>query len=499
MATLLQACNIDKRFGGAVALKAARFELNSGEVHGLMGENGAGKSTLARILAGSVSPDGGEILLLDRSVTIKHPLDAQRYGVGIIYQELDLFPHLTVGENLVIGNLQFAEGSWVRGRRIETFCRPFLNQIDLDIDVHSGVESLPIAQQQLVSIARAVSMNCRILLMDEPTSALSDDAAERLFAVMASLKAQGVAIVYVSHKVDEVFRLCDRITVLRDGQTIGTRETAATNREEVIRMMVGRTVDLSSRPVRAATESVVLSARSLTTRKLKDVSFDLRRGEVLGIAGLVGAGRSEVGAALFGLDPIQKGSLRLCGEPYAPSRPAQAQRVGIGLVPEDRKLQGLMPHMSVRDNSTLIVASRLSRWGFVRTAREEELFEQTARRLGLKCTSSAVAVNTLSGGNQQKALLARGLFAQPTVLFLDDPARGIDVAAKEDIYQLIDELAAGGTSILLASSELTELLRCADRILVLNDGRVAGVLPAAEATQEAIMALATRTPLARVG
>jgi ABC-type sugar transport system ATPase subunit len=264
-------------------------------------------------------------------------------------------------------------------------------------------------------------------------------------------------------------------------------------------MMVGRTVDLSSRPARAFAESVVLSASGLTTRKLRDVSFDLRRGEVLGFAGLVGAGRSEVGAALFGLDPIQRGSLRLFDKPYAPSGPAQAQHLGMGLVPEDRKLQGLMPHMSVRDNSTLIVAARLSRWGFVRTAREQELFDRTARRLRLKCASSSVAVNTLSGGNQQKTLLARWLLAKPSVLFLDDPARGIDVGAKEDIYHLIDELAAGGTSILLASSELTELLRCADRILVLNDGRVAGVLSAAQASQEAIMALATRAPLARVG
>jgi ABC-type sugar transport system ATPase subunit len=498
MAPLFQARDISKHFGGILALSGAHFELEAGEVHALMGENGAGKSTLARICAGSHRADAGALLLEGQAVSLTGPRDAQRLGIGMVHQELDLFPHLTVGENLAIGNLGFSEGVLVDQRAIDSFCRPFLDQVGLAVEATALVSSLSIAQQQLLVIARALSMRCRILFMDEPTSALSGDAAERLFAVMALLKRRGVAIVYVSHKMDEIFRLCDRVTVLRDGVTIGTRAIAATDKAELIRMMVGRDVDISSRSTRSKFGPVMLSVAGLTTRKLRGVSFELRQGEVLGIAGLVGAGRSALGAALFGLDPIRQGSLQLKGQTYTPKTPRAAQRAGVGLVPEDRKLQGLMLQMGVRENSTLSVLPRLSRWGLLRGARERELFRPVAERLRLKCASPDAAVGSLSGGNQQKALLARGLFADPDVLFLDDPARGIDVAAKEDIYSLIHELADSGRSILLASSELTELMRCCDRILVLNNGRVAGIFSASEATQEAIMAAATHdAPLAR--
>lgn len=497
MAPLLLAQDIHKHFGGVAALTAAGFDLEPGEVHALMGENGAGKSTLARIFAGSIRADSGRILLDGQPISVADPLDAQRLGIGIIYQELDLFPHLTVGENLVIGNLSFAEGMLVDRGAIERFSRPYLAQVGLDVDTQAWVASLSIAQQQLLVIARALSMQCRILFMDEPTSALSEDAAERLFEVIAQLKSQGVSIVYVSHKMDEIFRLCDRVTVLRDGKTIGTRDVAATDRAELIRMMVGRDVDTSSHSTRSSSGPVALSVAHLTTDKLRDVSFDLYRGEVLGIAGLVGAGRSELGAALFGLERIHQGTLALKGKPFIPGSPGQAQASGVGLVPEDRKIQGLMLQMSVRENSTLSVLSRVSRWGFLRASQERDLFDPTASRLRLKCASPELPVSSLSGGNQQKALLARWLFADPDILFLDDPARGIDVAAKEDIYQLIHELAAGGKSILLASSELTELMRCSDRIMVLNAGRVSGIFPARGVTQEAIMAAATHTPLAQ--
>ena len=492
MPPLLSAHEITKHFGAATALNAARFELNSREIHALVGENGAGKSTLARILSGSISADSGQIWLDGLRVSLGHPLNAQRLGIGIIHQELDLFPHLTVGENLIIGNLQFAEGPLVSPRAIEEFCRPFLAQVGLHVGTQRWVASLPIAEQQLVAIARAVSMNCRILLMDEPTSALSADAAERLFEVMARLKSQDVSIVYVSHKMEEIFRLCDRLTVLRDGRTVGTLETAATDSAEVIRMMVGRSVEITRSRTVVASRSVVLSVKHLTTHKLRDVSFDLHRGEVLGVAGLLGAGRSELGASLFGLDRILKGTVHLNGERFLPKRPALAIREGMGLVPEDRRLQGLMLQMSVRENSTLSILSRLSRLGVLRSAAEKDLFDPIAKRLRLKCGSPTVSVGTLSGGNQQKVLLARWVFADPDVLFLDDPARGVDVAAKEDIYTLIHELAQNGKGIILASSELTELLRCADRILVLHDGRVSGIFPAHAVTQESIMTAATR-------
>ncbi len=488
-----------KHFGGIAALTAARFELRAGEVHALMGENGAGKSTLARICAGSVTPDKARFALDGHPVLIRTPRDAQRLGIGIIYQELDLFPHLSVGENLVIGNLHFQEGLLANPRAIAEFSRPFLDQVGLRVDSATWAVALPIAQQQLLAIARALSMNCRILFMDEPTSALSEGAAERLFQVIGQLKAKGVSIVYVSHKMDEIFRLCDRVTVLRDGETIGTRDIAATDRTELIRMMVGRALEASPRQSRSASETPALSVAHLTTGKLKDVSFALHRGEVLGIAGLVGAGRSELGAALFGLDSIRQGNLLLNGKDYSPRRPAHAQSEGLDLVPEDRKLQGLMPQMSVKENSTLSVLPRLSKWGFLSASAEDRLLAPVAARLRLKCASPDVAVGTLSGGNQQKALLARAIFADPKVLFLDDPARGIDVAAKEDIYRLIDELAAAGKSILLASSELSELMRCSDRILVLRDGRMAGIFPAKGVTQETIMAAATHAPLAATG
>jgi ribose transport system ATP-binding protein len=497
MTPLLSAKSIDKHFGGVNALSVAHFDLAPGEVHALMGENGAGKSTLARVLAGSVQADGGEIWLEGDRVSIAHPLDAQRVGIGMIHQELDLFPHLTVGENMVIGNLRFADKWLVRHAAIEAFCRPFLQRVGLDHDTTASVASLSIAQQQLVAIARSLSMQCRILFMDEPTSALPEDAAERLFGVIAHLKSQGVSIVYVSHKLDEIFQLCDRITVLRDGRTVGTVETRATDRDELVRMMVGRYVENLAHADRPASASVALSVAHLTSHKLRDVSFELHRGEVLGIAGLVGAGRSELGAALMGLDRILSGNIRLQGEPYDAGSPGQAQRCGLQWLPEDRKLLGLMPQMSVEENSTLSVLPRLTRWGWLRAAPERRLFDSMAYRLNLKCNSPTAPVSTLSGGNQQKALLARSLLPEPEILFLDDPTRGIDVGAKQDIYRLIDELAANGKSVLLVSSELPELRRCADRILVLNDGRVAGTYPA-RTSPETLMAAATHAPLARV-
>jgi len=483
--------NIHKHYDGVHALNGAGFEARAGEIHALVGENGAGKSTLARVMAGVSRADAGDILVEGRRVSITSPRDAQRWGIAIVYQELDLFPHLTVGENIVIGNLHFPERWKISHRSIEDFCRPFLDQVGLICGTRELAASLSIGQKQLLAIARALSMNVRLLILDEPTSALSEDAADRLFRLIAALKAHGAAIVYVSHKMEEVFRISDRITVLRDGETIGTRATSATDTEEIIRLMVGRPVDRSLRLPRTDRGRVLLSASGLTTSKLQDVSFELYAGEVLGIAGLVGAGRSALGAALCGLDPIHRGDLQIRGQRFTPRNPADALRHGLGLLPEDRQMQGLMMQMSVRENGTLSVLSRVSRGGFVQRRREAELVNPLFRRLGLKSTSNDVAVGTLSGGNQQKALLARVLLADPDVLFLDDPTRGIDVGAKEDIRRLIDELAARGKGIVLVSSELPELLRCCDRILVLNQGRLAGLYSARGATQETIMVAAT--------
>jgi ribose transport system ATP-binding protein len=478
---LLRVQKVNKRYGGVTALRDACFELRAGEVHALIGENGAGKSTLAKIIAGSVRADRAEIEIDGRRVEIASPLDAQRLGVGIIYQELDLFPNLTVQENLVIGNLHFPEGAMVKRKRMEAFSRPFLEQVGLDCGLDEIVADLPVGRRQMVAIARALSMKARILLMDEPTSSLFDDAVERLFGLIRGLRERGVAVVYVSHKMEEMFRISDRITVLRDGETVKMLETAATNAAEVIRLMVGRELDLAGRLERKPCEAL-LRAEGLTTRKLRGVSFELRRGEVLGVAGLVGAGRSELGAALCGLDRLTSGTLKwACQEAYPT----------ISLLPEDRREQGLMMDMSVTENGTLASLPRFARLGFLQAREEARALDPLVRQLALDCPSMDAPVSTLSGGNQQKVLLARWLLVNPDVLFLDDPTRGIDVAAKQDIYRIIDALAAAGKGVILVSSELPELLRCSDRILVLCEGRMTAVYDAREATQEKIMASAT--------
>lgn len=488
--SLLDVAHVEKHFGGVAALRGASLEVRPGEVHALMGENGAGKSTLARIVAGAVRADAGSFRVGGRTVAISSPLDAQRLGIGIIHQELDLFPNLSAGENMVIGNLWFREGAWARFERMEAFCRPFLEQVGLACNIRQPAASLSIGQRQLLAIARALSMNARLLLMDEPTSSLFDDAVERLFGLIRGLRGRGVSVVYVSHKMDEIFRIADRVTVLRDGQTVGTRDTSSSNTGELIGMMVGRELDLTGGPPRRQWGGVALEIENLSTRRLRDISFTLHRGEVLGVAGLVGAGRSELGAALFGLDPILGGGIKLHGKALTVRSPREAMRRGIGLAPEDRRTEGLMMSMSVRENSSFATLGRIQRLGFLRGARESAELQKVARQLALHCPSPETSVSRLSGGNQQKVLLARWLLLHPEVLFLDDPTRGIDVAAKQDIYRIVEELAAEGKAVMLVSSELSELLRCCHRILVLREGRLTAVYDAADATQERIMASA---------
>ncbi|HLJ16241.1 MAG TPA: sugar ABC transporter ATP-binding protein [Bryobacteraceae bacterium] len=496
MADLLRAENISKHYDGVAALRGASFSVLPSEVHALVGENGAGKSTLAKIIAGAVSPDGGRILIDGEIARIASPLDAQRLGIAIIFQELDLFPHLTVAENIVIGNLERERRKLVNFRDLARFCHPFLAQAGLSCPAGRPLEELPIGEMQLVAIARALSLNARLIVMDESTSSLFHDSAERLFGLIADLKRRGISIVYVSHKMEEIFRICDRITVLRDGITVGTRVTAETTPGEIIRMMVGRDIPILTRSLRSASEEVVLSVSGLVTNKLQGVSFALRKGEVLGIAGLVGAGRSELGAALFGLDRIRSGSIILNGRKVHPRSSSEAIAYGIGLLPEDRKLQGLMMQMSVLENSTLAMLRRWQILGFLRSGEERNALEPVAKQLALKCASWYAPVSSLSGGNQQKVLLAKWLLTRPQVLFLDDPTRGIDVGAKDDIYRIIDDLAVDGKGIILVSSELPELLRCSDRILVLNEGRIAAVFDTAAATPEKIMAAAATAPVA---
>lgn len=480
MTEILRAADIRKHYDGVQALHGASFSLDAGEVHALMGENGAGKSTLAKIVAGSVRADAGNIFLDGKPVEIRNPRDAQAIGIGIIYQELDLFPHLSIAENIAIGRpVKFGE--------LNRFAQPFLEMVGLAASPRTMLGSLRAGEIQMVAIARALASNARILFMDEPTSSLFDDAVERLFRLIEGLKQRGVAIVYVSHRMDEIFRICDRATVLRDGVTVGTRAIADTNPDELIRMMVGR--DLESGTYRGSgSEEVLLSVKDLTTQKLRNISFDLRRGEVLGIAGLVGAGRSEIGAALFGLDERLSGTIYLKGREIRPRSPAEAIRLGIALVPEDRKREGLMMQMSVAENAVL---GRGAAFGFIDVREESSALDPVFRSLALKAASRDAPVSTLSGGNQQKVLLARCLLANPDVLFLDDPTRGIDVGAKQEIYAIIEKLASEGKGVILVSSELPELLRCSDRILVMREGRATATYDRSEATEESIMKAAT--------
>ena len=489
--SLLEVADVQKRFDGVAALRGASLSVRAGEVHALIGENGAGKSTLARIVAGAVKPDRGSFVFDGRRVTIPSPLEAQKLGIAIIHQELDLFPNLSAAENMVIGNPSFPEGMWAGFRSMEVFCRQFLDQVGLACAASGLASSLSMAQRQLLAIARALGMNARLLLMDEPTSSLFDDAVERLFGLIRALRDRGVSVVYVSHKMEEIQRIADRVTVMRDGQTVATRDAASIDATELIRLMVGRDLDPSTALRTLAPGPPVLEVDRLTTGRLHGVSFSLHRGEVLGVAGLVGSGRSELGAALFGLDRILGGAVRLNGTPLGTASPRERMRLGIGLVPEDRRLQGLMMSMSVRENGSLAALERFERLGFLRVAREAAELRDLARQLALTTPSLTTPVSRLSGGNQQKVLLGRWLLLHPEVLFLDDPTRGIDVAAKHDIYRIVAELAESGKAVMLVSSELPELLRCCHRILVLREGRVTAVFDAAEATQEKIMAAAT--------
>jgi ribose transport system ATP-binding protein len=489
MRDLIRIEHANKHYDGVQALRDAHLSIRPGEVHALMGENGAGKSTLTKILAGAVRPDSAEIWWEGQRVSITSPLDAQRQGIGVVFQELDLFPNLSIGENIVIGNVQMEGRRWIDRRGLEQFCLPLMERVGLSTGVHSRLGDLRIGEMQLVAIARALGFRARLLLMDEPTSSLSGDSVANLFALIKDLKKLGVAIVYVSHKMDEVFALAERLTVMRDGATIETRPVPEITANRVISLMVGRELAETEAPPATAAECL-LSVSELRTRKLHGVSFELGRGEVLGIAGLVGAGRSEIGAALFGLDSITQGTIKLKGRIFRPHSPRHAISLGLGLLPEDRKLEGLMMQMSVLQNSTMAVLHRFQKYGFL-TRREALAIGPVHLRVRLRAASRDVSVSTLSGGNQQKVLLSKWLLADPDVLFLDEPTRGIDVAAKSDIYSIIRELAIQGKGVIFASSELAELLRCCHRILVMCGGRSVAILDARTSTQEQIMRLAT--------
>jgi ribose transport system ATP-binding protein len=485
--------HIRKQYPGVRALDDVSLTVGVGEVHALLGENGAGKSTLMKILAGAQPGDGGEILLNGHVVHIDSPQKAMELGISIIYQEFNLVPYLTAGENIFLGREpRAALPGFVDFRTLYSEAQQVLNRLGVRIDARAPVNTLSVAQQQMVEIAKATSRKAKIIVMDEPSATLTEHELQSLFALIRQLKAEGVSIVYISHRLEEIFEVCDRATIMRDGRWIATEDVANLTREEIIRLMVGRELKEAIPKVPAELGPPALAVRRLNRAGvLHDISFEVRKGEILGLAGLVGAGRTETARAIFGADPIDSGTVEVFGRPVNIRSPQDAIHHGIGLVTEDRKQQGLVLGMVVRENTTLANLDLLSTLGFIRRREEREVAEKYRRDLDIRTPTIEQVVQNLSGGNQQKLVLAKWLFTGSKVLIFDEPTRGIDVGAKSEIYKLMNELAARGVAIIMISSELPEVLGMSDRILVMHEGEIAGELSRAEATQENIMHLAT--------
>ncbi|HTI65340.1 MAG TPA: sugar ABC transporter ATP-binding protein [Gemmatimonadaceae bacterium] len=482
--------HVTKRFPGVQALSDVSLDVAQGSCHALCGENGAGKSTLGKILAGIYTPDEGRLFVHGRAVNFDSPRDALAAGVGIVHQELVFCGNLSVAENLCLGTLPSRRG-FVDRPAMEARARALLAEIGATMDVHRPVADLSIAQRQIVQIASAVGSGARVIVFDEPTSSLSQVDAERLYDLIRRLRERGVTCIYVSHRMPEVFRLCDTVSVLRDGKHVGTHPASELSEGDIVRMMIGRPLAEYFPPPKSTEEGrEVLRVQDLTSPgKFQHVSFSLRSREIVGLAGLVGAGRSEIASAIFGLDPDARGEIVLNGEPARIDDPADAIRLGIGLVPEDRKKQGLVLSESCRHNTTLPILERLARLTWVRESAEWQLVREYFKRLGVRARDPDVPAAGLSGGNQQKVVLARWLAANSKVLILDEPTRGVDVGAKAEIHALINELAAQGTAVVLISSELPELLSLSTRILVLREGRLVGEVPGHTATQDGLLRL----------
>jgi ABC-type sugar transport system ATPase subunit len=491
MADLVQFDSIVKTFGGVTALDGVTLSIRQGEVHALVGENGAGKSTLGKVLAGIHRPDSGQVLIEGRPIRFHSPGDASRAGIGMVHQELAFCPDLSVAENLCLGRYPKRLGFWLDTRAMAVQARQHLAQIGAAMDVAQPMKNLSTAQEQLVQIASAVASGARILVFDEPTSSLSESESERLFSLIESLKARGVTMIYVTHRMTEVFRLADRVSVLRDGRFVGTLDRKDATQDGIVQMMIGRPLsEYFPQHLDVQPGPEVLSVEGLSSPgKFQDISFKVRAGEIVGLAGLVGAGRSEVARAVFGLDRLVRGKVEVGGEPLRLGRIRTAMRQGVALVPEDRKRQGLVLKLSGRLNFSMALLDRLSVLGFVSSRRERREAEDYFKRLAVKTPSIEAPVSAMSGGNQQKVVLAKWLARKSRVLIVDEPTRGVDVGAKAAIHALLDQLARQGLGILLISSELPEVLNLSTRILVMREGRLVGELPRAQATQASLMSL----------
>ncbi len=491
---VLQMRGISKRYPGARALNNANLEVRAGEVHIVVGENGAGKSTLMKILSGAVRADAGEILLDGSPVELTGPLHARKLGISTIYQELSLVPHLSVAENIFLGKTPTRWAGVVDSRRMRQDARRILDGLGVEIDCDAPVASLRLAQQQMVEVARALSDEARILVMDEPTSALSQREVNQLFATIARVTSNRVAVVYISHRMDEVFRIGHRVTVLRDGCHVATRNIADVTAAELVKLMADREVtEHYPRRVHAPGDELLRVDR-LDGGGLKEISFVLRRGEILGIAGLVGAGRTRLARAIVGADRVADRRIVVRGAPVRIDSPADAGRARIGFLPEDRKLQGLVLPLSVERNISISHLSALARAGIIDRGKERGEADEAIASLRIRTPGSDQRVLHLSGGNQQKVVLAKWLAAQADILIFDEPTRGIDVAARQDIYLLMNALVEDGAGIIMISSDLPEVLGMSDRILVMRGGRVSIELPAEEATDANVLQAALGVP-----
>ena len=484
---LLKLEGLRKTFPGVVAVSDGTFALESGEIHALVGENGAGKSTLIKILTGAHQPDAGRILLDDNPVSLDSPLEAQTAGIAAIYQELALIPTLTVRENLFLGREKTKAG-FISARDEDREARALFARLGVNIDPDALVSNLNVAQQQLVEIARALAVQARILVMDEPTAALTPREVQSLFTVLRDLAGKGIGVIFISHRLDEVQEIAHRVTVMRDGKTIGTWAAGALTRRELIEQMVGRPLEQEFPKVKARLGAPCLEVRNLSGGPIRDVSFTVQSGEVLGLAGLMGSGRTEIARLIFGADAKTSGDILLDGQPLRIRSPRDAIRRGICLLTEDRKAQGLILKTSAKDNFALPNLSRWSHWSWINRTRELARFRHRAAELNLRLSGPDQLAAHLSGGNQQKLLLARWLESNSRVVMFDEPTRGIDVGAKYEMYLLMNQLAAQGKAVIMISSELPEILGMSDRILVLRQGRIAAEIPDASfATQEEVM------------
>ena len=490
---ILQMKDIEKRFAGVHALKGVQFELRAGEVHALMGENGAGKSTMIKVLCGIHKRDGGEIVYFGEPVHFNGIADSQKVGISVIHQELNMMNHLTVAQNIFIGR-EPRKGPFIDDAKMVEDAKALFQKIGVKIDPTVQLGSLTVGKQQMVEIVKAVSHDCKLLVLDEPTAALTQPEVEELFKIMNDLKAKGIGMIYISHRMDEITRISDRVTVMRDGEYVDTVDTASVTKDDIVKMMVGRVIygEQKAASEVAPDAPVVLEVKNLNAGKeVKNVDFNLRKGEILGFAGLMGAGRTEVARALYGADPRQTGEIYINGELVNIKTPEQAVKHGICYLSEDRKRYGLMLDKSVTENTTIASVDTFIHSGLISDNEMKISSAEYNEKLRTKTPSMEQLLKNLSGGNQQKVIIARWLMKNCDIFIFDEPTRGIDVGAKSEIYNLMDDLAKQGKSIIMISSELAEVLRMSDRILVMCEGRKTGELDIAEATQENIMKLAT--------